>query len=161
MHESAGRTGSAEGDNNLNPIGVIIRPTQCRGCGVRRPERSWSRGLLCCKKKWKKAYHLSNFASQSQPPIDIIFRESNPLLEVDSSTWSSLENHSPKVMSAALVATAAEGRCAFRKAGCSARHSRTVAVRAPQRQGMVATCSYTSDREPLVIRAGQPMMAPR
>lgn len=71
-------------------------------------------------------------------------------------------SHLHQVMSAALVGAAAEARCSFKRAGCPAMHSRAVAVRAPQRQGPVATCSYSSDRQPLVIRAGQqPLMAPR
>lgn len=61
------------------------------------------------------------------------------------------------VMSGAAV----EARCSVNKAGFSTRNSRAVRARAPQRCVLPSTCSYSSEREPLLITASQPLLAPR
>jgi len=61
------------------------------------------------------------------------------------------------VMSGAAV----EARCSVNKARFSIRKSRAVRVRAPQRCVVPPSCSSSSEREPLLITASQPLLAPR
>ena len=66
------------------------------------------------------------------------------------------------MMSAVVMSGAAvEARCSVNKAGISTRQSRAVRARAPQRCVLPPTCSYSSEREPLLITASQPLLAPR
>jgi len=65
------------------------------------------------------------------------------------------------VSAVVMSGTAVEARCSVNKAGFSTRKSRAVRARAPQRCVLQPTCSYSSEREPLLITASQPLLAPR
>lgn len=65
------------------------------------------------------------------------------------------------VSAMAMCGAAVEARCPINKAGISTRQSRAVRARAPQRCVLPPTCSYSSEREPLLITASQPLLAPR